>query len=241
MSEEQQAQGLIPWRVISVEMSVQIGELAAALAKAQLSLQAAHKTSTNPFFNSKYADLATVVDACREPLNREGLAFVQLTRPDHEKAIIVTYLLHSSGQWLRSELAIKPVKGDPQSFGSALTYARRYALQSIVGVAPEDDDGNAASSGGNTPSEDSTPTDDVPKNQEPPTQSELDLIKLQILELVRKKSAETGASENEILKVASTYKSQKSDEVKVALKNAKALAETKSEKVLNLVLKNLQI
>lgn len=126
--------------------SEMVNELAGALAKAQGQMEAAKKSSANPFFKSKYADLAAVIDAVRKPFSDNGLSYVQGTEIDDTDAIIVvTRLMHASGQWIESRLKMKPVKADPQGIGSAITYARRYALQSIAGVPAEDDDGNAAS------------------------------------------------------------------------------------------------
>lgn len=125
--------------------SEQINELAAALAKAQGAIKGATKDTKNDFFKSKYADLASVWDACRDQLAANGLSVIQ-TMDDAERGItVVTTLAHSSGQWIRGRLTMRPVKDDPQGVGSAITYARRYALAAMVGVAPEDDDGNAAS------------------------------------------------------------------------------------------------
>jgi hypothetical protein len=122
------------------------GELFAALAKAQASIQGAQKGNLNPHFKSKYADLASVWDACREALTSNGLSILQLTESDDPALVSVrTILGHESGQWVSSSLTMRPTKPDPQGIGSALTYARRYALAAMVGVAPEDDDGNAAS------------------------------------------------------------------------------------------------
>ena len=127
-----------------MQHSEQINELAAALAKAQGEVEGAAKTSANPHFKSKYADLAACWDACRGPLSRNGLAIVQM--PSHEEGVatVTTILTHSSGQWIRSEVSVKPAKPDAQGLGSAITYLRRYALMAVVGIAPEDDDGNAA-------------------------------------------------------------------------------------------------
>lgn len=126
-----------------------LNELAAALAKAQGQLKAAIKDATNPHFKSSYADLASVWEACRKPLSDNGLSVVQV--PVEAPAGYVglrTVLLHSSGQSI-SEVFYMPVSqpNNPQSVGSALTYARRYALSAYVGIAPEDDDGNSASPG----------------------------------------------------------------------------------------------
>jgi hypothetical protein len=112
--------------------------------------------SENPFFHSKYADLSSVWEACRELLTKNGLAVVQTMGGEtHESVTVITTLAHISGQWIRGGLTMKPTKQDPQGIGSAITYARRYALASIVGVCPEDDDG-AAASGTNKPPRESS-------------------------------------------------------------------------------------
>jgi hypothetical protein len=101
----------------------------------------AKKDATNVFYHSNYSTLAAVWDACRKPLSDNGLAIFQPTRHgENGKIIIETLLAHSSGEWIMGELDIQPVKTDPQSIGSAITYARRYALAAMVGIAPEDDD-----------------------------------------------------------------------------------------------------
>jgi NAD-specific glutamate dehydrogenase len=115
-----------------------------ALAKAQGDIESAQKDSANPFFKSKYADLASVWDACRAPLAKNGLAVIQFPRADGNVVTVETRLVHSSGQWIEGELTAVAKDDGPQSIGSIVTYLRRYSLQSIVGVAPEDDDGNAA-------------------------------------------------------------------------------------------------
>lgn len=123
-----------------------INELAAALAKAQKVMGVAKKDSENPFFKSKYSDLASVVDAIKNPLADNGLSYVQATDIDEHGGVIVeTTLMHSSGQWIESRLRMTPTKPDPQGIGSCITYARRYGLQALVGVPSDDDDGNAAS------------------------------------------------------------------------------------------------
>jgi len=128
------------------EQSQDIGELAAALAVAQGEITGALKDSANPFFKSRYADLASVWDACRTSLSKNGLAVIQTASTSETgAAVITTTLAHKSGQWIRGTLAMMPVKSDPQGMGSALTYARRYALAAMVGVAQVDDDANTAS------------------------------------------------------------------------------------------------
>ena len=128
-----------------MEKSDNINELAAALAKAQGAMKGAKKDSNNPFFQSKYADLSSCWDAIREPFSVNGLSIIQLTEQSADMVIVETVLTHSSGQWVSSKIAMKPVKNDPQGIGSCLTYARRYGLSATTGIAPEDDDGNSAS------------------------------------------------------------------------------------------------
>uniref|UniRef100_A0A6M3LYV7 Putative Erf family protein n=1 Tax=viral metagenome TaxID=1070528 RepID=A0A6M3LYV7_9ZZZZ len=129
-----------------MEQSETIGKLAEALSKVQAVLEGAKKDSQNPFYRSAYADLTSVWDACRKPLADNGLSVIQTCSSDVPEVVIVeTMLAHSSGEWVRGKVAMKPVKNDPQGVGSCITYARRYSLAAIVGVAPEDDDGNAAS------------------------------------------------------------------------------------------------
>ena len=123
-----------------------IAALAAALAKAQGTMKGAVKDSANPFFKSKYADLASVVEAIRSAFSANGLSYIQTIQPsDRDEVRVETMILHSSGEWISCGVLALPVsKVDAQGYGSALTYARRYSLSAAVGVAPEDDDGNAA-------------------------------------------------------------------------------------------------
>jgi ERF superfamily len=123
-----------------MKTSEQISELAAALAAAQGMMDNAVMNRVNPHFKSKYADLAAIFDAARKPLSANGLAIVQ-TIGD---GVLHTRLLHTSGQWIASEHPL-PMSGRPQEIGSALTYARRYSLSALIGIAAdEDDDANAA-------------------------------------------------------------------------------------------------
>ena len=123
-----------------------IGALAAALSKAQADITGALKDSSNPFFKSKYADLASCWDACRKQLAANNLAVIQTVYVHWEKdeSVLATTLAHSSGEWIRSELPIRAKDASPQAQGSAITYARRYALAAIVGLAQIDDDAEAA-------------------------------------------------------------------------------------------------
>lgn len=121
--------------------SEQLGELALALAKAQGEIKHAEKEGMNPHFKKSYAALDTVWDACRIPLSKNNLAITQFVASNTTDPILVTMLIHGgSGQWVRGEYVIRPPKNDPQGFGIALTYARRYSLAAIVGVAPKGDD-----------------------------------------------------------------------------------------------------
>jgi len=117
-----------------------INELGAALAKAQSVITGAKQDKANPYFKSKYADLSSVWDACRKALTEQGLSVVQTTKMTDRGLVLVTTLVHSSGQWIAGEMPVLSAKQDAQSMGSALTYARRYALAAIAGVAPDDDD-----------------------------------------------------------------------------------------------------
>ena len=129
--------------------SNELAELAGALCKAQGGMMGAKKDSENPFFKSKYADLASVWDVCRKPLSENGLSVVQTTSmPSLDRVALETTLLHISGQWIQSTYPVKPVKDDPQGLGAALTYARRYGLMAMIGIAPEDDDGETAAGRG---------------------------------------------------------------------------------------------
>jgi hypothetical protein len=122
-----------------------IKELAGALAKAQGDLMGAKKDTANPFFKSKYADLASIVEALKACFPKNGLAYVQTIVTNDHGVGVETMLMHQSGEWIKGDPFYLPVnKADAQGFGSCATYARRYSLAAVAGVAPEDDDGNAA-------------------------------------------------------------------------------------------------
>ncbi len=124
--------------------SDQLDQLATALAKAQQQIEGAKKDSTNPFFKSTYADLASVWAACRGALTQNGLSVVQLPGFDSGVATLTTILLHSSGQWIEGTAAAPIAKQDAQGVGGVITYLRRYALAAVAGVVQEDDDGESA-------------------------------------------------------------------------------------------------
>lgn len=120
--------------------------IAAALVKAQRAFGPALKSSSNPHFKSKYADLAACVEAVIDGLNANGIALIQKQHPSEGGVAVETVFVHESGETLSAgTLTVPASKQDPQGYGSALTYARRYSLMAACGIAPEDDDGNAAS------------------------------------------------------------------------------------------------
>ena len=127
-------------------MSDTIGKLASALAKAQSQMTMVEGKSTNPFFNSKYASLAAVLEVAMPALNANEVALVQGNRWDSSNNgfYITSMLMHSSGEWIKSEIRMPLAKKDAHGVGAATTYGRRYLLSSMVGVAQADDDGNGA-------------------------------------------------------------------------------------------------
>ena len=126
--------------------------IAAAFVRAQKGFAPALKTTANPFFKSKYADLSACVEAVIDSLNSNGIALLQHTAESDSGVIVETVFLHESGESLScGKLHVPAAKQDPQGYGSALTYARRYSLMAACGIAPEDDDGNAASKARQSP------------------------------------------------------------------------------------------
>jgi hypothetical protein len=119
--------------------SPDVGRLFEALSKAQGQMEGAIKDAKNPFFQSDYATLHSVWAACRKQLSANGLSVIQTTEVTGDVTVITT-LGHSSGQWIRGKLSVKPQKADAQALGSCITYLRRYALAAIVGLSPADDD-----------------------------------------------------------------------------------------------------
>lgn len=128
-----------------MKSSEQINEIAAALAKAQGVIENPAKDSKNPHFNSRYADLAAGLNAVRAALSANGIAVVQATSLEGETMMLETKLAHTSGQWISSDYPVCRFPTKHQEAGSALTYARRYSLFSLIGIAGDDDDGNEAS------------------------------------------------------------------------------------------------
>jgi hypothetical protein len=121
-------------------------KIATALVKAQKAFQPALKTSLNPHFRSKYADLSACVEAVIDALNDNGIYLLQKNYDCPDGVMVETVFVHESGEMMECGIVHFPAsKKDSQGYASALTYARRYSLMSAAGIAPEDDDGNAAS------------------------------------------------------------------------------------------------
>jgi len=123
-----------------------IKELAVALSVAQSEMKGAVKNAINPHLGSKYANLTSIIEAVKPTLTKHGISFVQCAEPSESVEVrLTTCLIHSSGQWLESTITVPTTKKDAQGYGSAMTYARRYALAAMLGIPQEDDDGIAAS------------------------------------------------------------------------------------------------
>ena len=127
-----------------MKSSESINELASALCAAQSQMGGAVKDSANPFFKSSYADLTSVIKAIKQPFADNGLSYTQFPVSNENGVGVSTRLMHTSGQWLEMEYTLPTVKKDPQASGSAISYARRYALQSIAGIPTAEDDAESA-------------------------------------------------------------------------------------------------
>lgn len=120
--------------------SDEIAGLAGALITFQSQMPLITKNAVNPFYHSKYADLNSIWDTIRKPLTDNGLAVCQTLSSRENDTLLETILLHKGGQWISGALRLNPQKDDPQGIGSALTYARRYGLCAILGIAADEDD-----------------------------------------------------------------------------------------------------
>jgi hypothetical protein len=129
-------------------MSDKIDKIAPALLKAQVAMKGAKKDKVNPHLKNAYADLASVFEACKEPLNNEGIVIIQTMGVKDDRNALGTVLMHESGQWISANALLPAIdqKGinAAQAMGSAISYMRRYQLSAMAGVLQEDDDGNAA-------------------------------------------------------------------------------------------------
>lgn len=129
-----------------MKTSESISKISAALVAAQKQIEFAKKDAKNPHFKSTYADLPSVIDAIKPALNSAGIAFIQtLSESAPGTLALTTRLIHESGEWIEDTATIPLPKNDPQGYGSATTYGRRYGLAAITGLYQDDDDGNAAS------------------------------------------------------------------------------------------------
>lgn len=136
-----------------MNQSNEIDQIAAAIAKAQASMGSATKNSSGQVRgnrNYKYADLAAIVDTYRQPFAEQGLSVVQRPQPSDTGVRIQTMILHTSGQWIADDGLYMPAdQNNPQAYGSAMTYARRYGISALVGIVTDDDDGKAATDAAN--------------------------------------------------------------------------------------------
>jgi hypothetical protein len=147
-----------------MKTSAEITKITADFLKAQKKITVAVKNATNPYFKSKYADLTSVIDACKKELNDNNIVVLQPINGME----VETILVHTSGEWFSSSTPIvSKVQNDPQALGSAISYARRYGLQSLVLIPAEDDDGNLATKDViKTEKKEHDPTEDWPKKEE---------------------------------------------------------------------------
>ena len=195
-----------------MDRSESISGLATALAEAQGEFAIIPKESSNPFFKSRYAELSTIVRTVQPVLRKHGLSVTQLTEDGEVGITVRTVLMHKSGEFISGSLRMRPVKDDPQGVGSAITYARRYGLSAILGIATDDDDDGAAASGttanrqtSKASKQKAEPAPKEPAKKSPPTlegrkkgiwdgymaifQGDADLAKEAILEVVPSKSS----------------------------------------------------
>lgn len=143
--------------------SPDLDQISAALVLAQQAMLPLIKDSANPFFKSKYADLQAVTEACYPALQANGICVMQSAESLGAAGInIKTRLLHKSGQFIETDCAIPPAGQDPQKYGSAVTYGRRYGLQAAVGLAAIDDDGEGAMNRKPAPTQASKPAPSAP-------------------------------------------------------------------------------
>lgn len=167
---------------MQTETSTDISELSRALLNVQKSIQPASKDATNPYLGNKYASLASVIESCRALLTQNQILLTQtpVCAPlelGGGYLALETRLTHvDSGQWMQSVLVMPLPKNDPQGLGSAITYARRYAISAILGIVTEDDDGNAASGVANNKKNNHSKPAVKQVSNEPPDLPQLDGI-----------------------------------------------------------------
>lgn len=163
-----------------METSREVSELYSALSKAQAEFKSLPLNCINPHFKSKYANLTITQEYARGPLGKHGLSLIQSLESDENGYFVESILAHSSGQWLKSRIKLMLFKNDMQGLGSATTYAKRYAAQSILGLSgDDDDDGNAASQPPKSnPLPQPTKVEEKPKvkNSAPASQNQMEVI-----------------------------------------------------------------
>ncbi len=154
-----------------MKTSQSISKISGALLSAQKKIGAASKESVNPFFKSKYADLGAVMECCKQALNESGISVLQPVVIENNIACVETTLLHESGEFITGcQPIVCKQEHDPQAQGSAITYARRYSLQSMLFIPAEDDDGNKATNGNSQHQQKQpAPTKQPAKSAQPPT------------------------------------------------------------------------
>lgn len=200
-----------------MQKSEQINELSAALAKAQAQIENASKTSNNPHFKSKYADLAEVLNTVRPVFAANGIAIVQMPSFAGGIVSVETMLTHASGQWISNVCSTPVSKQDAQGVGSAITYLRRYSLAAFAGVAQEDDDANAAV--GHAPKQQKPQAAPAPQPQQKPKataeimQMAADAITAgqATVQAVAKKYDLTDAQRSELIKIETAALSAKQE------------------------------
>ena len=200
--------------VDGVQITMPCDKLLEALSKMQGQLDNAKKSSDNPFFKSKYADLANCLQTAKKPMAENGLSVSQHCTFNGAEVMCVTVLGHSSGQMMVSTLKVPVVKKDPQGVGSSITYARRYALSSIIGLSQEDDDGNSGA--GNVDNKEEQNTDPTEHSGTYATEKQVGLIKTIIGKF--KISADSILNRYKVANLESLSKEQASDCIRVLKK-----------------------
>jgi hypothetical protein len=194
-----------------MHMSEQIDQIAAALAAAQAELVNPPKLKVNPHFKSSYVDLSDGLAAVRKTLSAHGISFVQATDGETGVIILHTCLMHSSGQWIKSTYPVASL-GKHQEMGGALTYARRYALFAMVGIAGEDDmDGNDAADATNAvkPARPAKPTKEMEPGLPPDESEKVYMVMLESLQMAQsREDLVQWATANQKAKVRLTPKHQ---------------------------------
>ena len=194
-----------------MKTSETIDQLVTALANAHLEIETIPMTGENPHYKTKFATLADIYGATNKPLSKNGLAYVQLPSFLDGRIVITTKLAHKSGQWIETDLSLKPQQDTPQSLGSAITYGRRYALGAILGVAAEEDDDAEADHGrgkekdkGKPPKDSGTPKGakqaeqpEIPPAPPPKPKKIFDKTKPEAVEFLKKEMAANGIDTTE--------------------------------------------